>query len=338
MKKPVLAGIPQVLILTLGGLSGLSHAQVNWAGRYGGLGVGGARADAASETVFGNDGQTPAVGWSSDRFQGDVYNTVSSMTFDSATIPALGDPPAWSKASTAAGSAAAGQLFLGQNFQARQWVYGAEVRSSFGSFGASHVEDHDFSATRSGVSDFEGGTFTFTNHGSVLSGTGTPLTSPMNFFPDGEFTMPYSQTGRVAGDVKFNFVNAVLGRIGYAEGAWLLYGVGGVAHAHVKAGTQATITESVVDGEVGYLGSPIAVNGAKTYEFAGSAARHRAGLAMGAGIQWQVDAEHSLRLEGVRHDFGSVDVTGVSSQTTATYRLRQRVKFDQVMVSWVKRF
>lgn len=346
MKTSALNAVSKSVLCLVAGVSGVAQAQVVWSGTYGGVALSAARAKTSSSGAFGNDGQSPGVGWTANRFRGDAYNAVNSMRAVDAGSPmgltptnsTLAASPEWEGQWGSTDRAEVAQIFGGVNFQADHWVYGAEARSSFGSFGASADQEHAFANTKTGsFSDYEGAAVTFTNHGDVLSGVG--LAPVMEDWRGVSYSMPLTQTGHLASQVKFDLVNAALARVGYAQDNWLLYAVGGVAHAHLKMSTQAEVTERVTAGTV-TLGSNAAVqvSGSKNYSFAGARSEDRFGPAFGLGVQWQMSNGMSLRLEGLRQDFGSASVTGVSTQTAATYSVRQRIKLDQITLALVKRF
>ncbi|WP_416547416.1 outer membrane protein [Limnohabitans sp. DCL3] len=339
-------GVAQGVLCLLAGLSGAAQAQTVWTGPYGGVGLGAGRAKSSASAALGHDGQTPALGWTANRFRGDVYNAVNSMqAVDygppmgmTPTVVSFGPSSEWATQWGAASSGEVAQVFGGVNWQAANWVYGVEARSSFGNFGAGAVQDHAFAATKVGsFTDYEGAAVTLTNYGNALSGVG--FSESMDDWQGVAYSMPFTQTGRLASQVKLDGVNAALARVGYAQDQWLLYAVGGVAHARVKLSTQAEITETVTGGTVtGRYMNTVQVGGSKTYSFAGSQSRDRLGPAWGLGLQWQMENGLQLRLEALRQDFGSASVTGVSSQTQATYSIRQRILIDQLTLAVVKRF
>ena len=346
MKTPALTGVAQGVLCVMAGLSGAAQAQTVWSGAYGGVGLGAGRAKSSATAAYGNDGQTPPLGWTANRFRGDVYNAVNSMqAVDngpfmgvSPTVVSLGPSSEWAGQWGAAGRDGVAQIFGGVNRQSAQWVYGAEARASFGSFGAGAVQEHAFAETKAGsFTDYEGAAVTLTNHGAALSGAG--FSELMSAWFGMAYSMPMTQTGRLASQVKFDGVNAALARVGYAQDNWLLYAVGGVAHARLKLSTQAQVTETVTGGTVtGDNNNTRLVSGSKTYSFAGSQARDKLGPAWGLGVQWQIENGLQWRLEALRQDFGSASVTGVSAQTQAAYSIRQRVKLDQLTLAVVRRF
>ncbi len=348
MRKPVVSAVSRALICVLGGLSGVSYAQQPWAGSYWWVGVGSAKSKSSSSVSFGNDGQTPAVGWSSGGFRGDVYNAVDSMTAQDAVVDmgvtptnsTFDAPPVWATQLSVQDNQSIGQLIWGVNFQqSGAMLYGLEARANFGSFGASHAQAQSMTTTRTGrMSDFEGASFTFTNYGDVLSGSG--LAPSIDNWGGVAYTIPFEQSAQMRGAIKFGAVVDALARVGYASDQWLVYAIGGISQANVKVSTSATITESVSGGQIvgNYPSTTIPVSGEKTYTFSGERSKSRLGFALGVGVQWQIGDGYSMRLEGLRHDFGSMDVTGASSQTQATYSLRQQVKLDQLTMTLVKRF
>ena len=346
MKTWALNGVSQAVLCLLAGLSGAAQAQAVWSGAYGGVGLGAGRAKSSALAAYGNDGQSPALGWTANRFGGDVYNAVNSMQAEDDGFPmgvtpivvSLGPSSEWAGQWAAADSAGVAQVFGGVNWQSASWVYGAEARASFGSFGAGASQAHAFAETKAGsFSDYEGAAVTLTNHGNALSGEG--FSELMPHWQGVAYSMPLTQTGRLASQVKFDGVKAALARVGYAQDNWLLYAVGGVAHARLKLSTQAQVTETVTGGTVtDYQENTVQVGGSKTYSFAGSQSRDKWGPAWGLGVQWQMDNGLQFRLEALRQDFGSASVTGVSSQTQATYSIRQRIQLDQLTLAVVKRF
>ena len=63
MKTSAFNGVAQGVFCLLAGLSGMAQAQAVWSGAYGGVGVGAGRAKSSALAAYGNDGQTPVLGW-----------------------------------------------------------------------------------------------------------------------------------------------------------------------------------------------------------------------------------------------------------------------------------
>ena len=99
-----------------------------------------------------------------------------------------------------------------------------------------------------------------------------------------------SRSGAVTTDVSGSFVGTVRPRLGLAFGPVLLYGTGGLAYGSVDT----TIT--------GNTGNALTAANSDT----------RLGWVAGAGIEYALDRNWSIRAEYLHTDLGHVDISGVA--------------------------
>ncbi len=283
----------------------------------------------------------------SNEFKGDVYNSINSLNWSIAS-PGTGvsksfDLPLFPNASSHNDTNLQGTVLIGKNIQSDHIVFGGEFRASFGDFGASS------STTNSGVGsvtgyDHEGigNTLRLTNVNGVISGLPVTLTSAF-----AEFDASYEQQISQKNEVKSDNAISLVGRLGYAEGAFLWYVLGGVNLANVKAKTRTTIVESAngsLDESNTFWNNPNVVtathgfSGSQTYIFSGDHSKNMVGYTLGGGVEWAIDDKLTLRVEGEYHDLGSISVTGTSTQTSASYKVKQDITGYSLATGLIHRF
>ncbi len=316
-----------------------SYAQSQWVGSYYGLGIGGTQMRSSSSTNYSNTDASPSTGWSNNQFKGSVYNSTNSMQAQNenilmgsvtATNSAMPTLDTWGNTSNFSGNAA-GVAMIGFNRQSGNFVWGGELRSTFGNFGAEQNTSQSMSGTKSGsFSDGEGAQFTFTNYDSSLT---SPASSPvLNWFGI-NYSANYSQTSTQTHEVKVNAINAAVARLGYSMGDTMIYAVGGIAQSSIKASSRTSITESV-SGSVN--SQPIA--GTKSYSFYGEQSKNAVGFAIGTGVEWLVNKDLSLRAEGTYYDLGSVRVNASTPDGAINYSTRQDIKAYSTFVALIRKF
>lgn len=325
--------------------SEISYAQSKWVGNYYGLGIGGTQTHSNSSTTYGNSGTTPATGWSNGQFKGSVYNSTNTMqALDDG--PDMGETPTnsampnlntWANTSNFSGNKPTGVAMVGFNRQSGNFVWGGELRSTFGNFGADQNTSQSTSGTKSGsFSDGEGAQFTFTNYNSSIT---SPTSSPVTDWWGVNYSANYSQTSTQTHEVKLNVINAALARVGYSLGDTLIYAVGGLAQSSVKASSRTLITESVSGSVNDYSNTQIQpINGSKSYTLYNEQSKNAIGFAIGAGAEWLVNKDLSLRAEGTYYDLGNVSVNASTSDGTISYSTRQDVKAYSAFIALIKKF
>lgn len=338
---------PLVVVALMFMGAGVAKAQSPWVGNYYGLGIGGTQTRSSSSTRYENSGTSPATGWQNDQFRGDVYNSVSSMQAldappDMGWTPTNGAMPAldtWASSARFSDNKPTGVAMIGFNRQSDQIVWGGELRSTFGNFGAEQSSSRAMSGSKTGTfSDGEGAQFTFTNYGNVIT---SPTSSPVLAWYSIDYTADYSQTSTQTQRVKVGMINAALARVGYSLGDTLIYAVGGLAQATVKASSTASVTESVtgiVSGRdlAGSISSPI--TGTRTYNLYGEQSKSVVGFAIGAGAEWLVGKDLSLRAEGTYYSLGSVRANVSTTDGVIRYTTDQDVKARGAFVALIKKF
>lgn len=330
-------------LLLLG--SEISYSQSQWAGNYYGLGIAATKTRSSSSTTYGNSGTTPATGWSNDQFKGSVYNSTNTMqALDDG--PEMGQTPTngampnlntWSNNSNFSGSKATGIAMIGFNRQSSNLVWGGELRSTFGNFGADRNTSQSMSGTKSGsFSDGEGAQFTFTNYDNSIT---SPTSNPVSDWDGLNYGANYSQTSTQTHEVKLNIINAALARIGYSFGSTMIYALGGLAQSSIKASSRTLITETVSGSVNDNSNTQIQlINGSKSYTIHGKQSKNAIGFAVGAGAEWLVSKDLSLRAEGTYYDLGSVRVNASTSDGAINYVSCQDVKAYSAFVALIKKF
>lgn len=313
-------------------------AERNWSGAYFGAAVDQANSTSKSENSFSNNGSSPPVGWSQNKFSGDLLNSIDSMRF---TGPGF-DPrirnniatTALSSNITSNQSVTGGSVFAGINSQYENIVLGGEVKVAFGNFGASSSQSAGGSGNKY-MSDYEGPTMTFTNYNSSLSG----ITSPVfgGYSPGLTNSVNYTQNISQQSSIKYNNLSQLNGRAGYSFGDILAYLKGGLAYANVKANTSATVVESA-SGTLNNSGTISSYSGLQTYSFSGQSTKNMYGYTVGAGAEWALQDNLSFRLEAEYYNLGSINAVGTSAQTGASYSVSQQVSAYNISVGLVRKF
>lgn len=323
--KPKSVLSPIAISLGLVSINVAAEELHDWSGLY----AGGMIGYSNTKTTAKGDGSV---------FRGDVYESVNSMSFDNTDFSNISrnfNLSALSNHSSSQDTNAQGTLLIGVNKQNDHIVFGGEFRASFGDFGASTSSAGQSSGSVTGH-DFEGSgnTFILTNHNNVLSGYTSPISLNDNW-PD--FSASYQQQISQKNEIKFNNVEALIGRLGWAEGSLLWYVLAGVNYASVKANTRATIVESAV-GVLNDDPTTYNFSGSKTYLFSGQHTKGMLGYTLGAGLDWAIDDKLTLRIEGEYHDLGSISVTGTSTQTLASYKVKQEITGYSLATGLIYRF
>jgi len=270
----------------------------------------------------------------SAEFKGDVYESINSMNW---SVPSLGtglsknfNLPLIPNESSRDETNLQGTLLVGKNIQNDNIVFGGEFRASFGNFGASTSSASIGTGSVNGY-DHEGvgNTLRLTNLNGVISGLPITLTNSY-----AEFDTNYEQQISQKNEVKSDNAISLVGRLGYAEGPRLWYLLAGVRFANVKAKTHTTITESAsgsLDESNTHWNDPDIVTanhsfyGSQTYIFSGDRSKNMMGYTVGGGVEWAINEQLILRVEGEYHNMGSISVTGTSVQTASSYTVKQEI-------------
>ncbi len=306
----------------------------NWSGPYYGGMFSSSKTNADSSSSYTNDGANPSQGWSNNEFHGNVYNSINSMVAQDidpimgVTTPTNSSMPApsnWLSNLQDSNRTESLNLFIGNSKQFNNIVVGGEFRAAFGNFGAASESLLNSSGSKTGsFSDYEGTRVTFTNYNSALSG----ITSPMSGWVGVEYSATYQQSSSQINKTEFNNSNSMVGRIGYAFGDFMIYGLGGLAFANVTAKTSTTINESVSGNIItqefsGNTSTPF--SGQSTYSFAGERSKNMFGYSIGTGVEWAMKENIIIRFEAEYFNLGNISVTGNSQQTSASYNIKQEV-------------
>lgn len=312
-------------------------AEKKWEGMYFGGTFNATESKSKAQNTYSNDGASPTVGWSQDKFSGDLLNSVKSMHVAGHPIyedvDSI-DPTPWGVNISSSKNITGGGALFGINTQREKIVLGGEVRLNFGNFGAEPGQS--FSSTGTKSQEFEGN-LSFTNYHSSLTGISSPISNP-----DTSNSLDYTQTNRQQNSIKYDYVTQLVGRVGYSFGDVMLYGAAGLAVANVKATTATTIQETV-EGRYAFT-RPLpptggtSYTGSATYNFAGNSSKNMMGFAVGGGAEWMLKEDISFRAEAMYYDLGKIDVVGRSDSTSATYRVSQSVTAYNFGISIIKRF
>lgn len=332
MKKIIASTLSPIALA----LSMPAFADRNWSGTYFGAAVDQARSLSRSESSFSNNGASPPVGWSQNKFSGDLLNSIDSMTFSGGNEPVISNSisvSSFGNGTTSNQSVTGGTLFTGFNTQQGNIVLGGELRVAFGNFGANSNQSASGSGNKS-MSDYEGPTLNFTNYNSSISG----ISSPVNSIGwDMSNTVSYTQQSSQQSSIKYNNLSQAIGRAGYSFGDVLGYLKAGVAYANVKANTSASVTESAT-GTIDNSGTITNYTGSKSYSFAGQSTKNMYGYTVGAGAEWALQDNLSFRLEAEYYNLGSINAVGTSAQTGASYSVSQQVSAYNISVGIVRKF
>ena len=319
--------VPLAFALTCPAINALeSNHSFDWSGKYFGGMIGSSIANNRSEINYGNDSGAPQQGWGQNQFQGNVYNTVESMSpVSSDTINLLN----WSTDLIKTKHVHKATLLVGIATQKNNTVISGEFKSSFGNFGTISTEALTSSGNRYGA-EFEGN-LTFTNYGSVLTG----ITSPhfIGSYP-GIYAVNYQQVSEQQNFIEFRNINSAVGHLGYSFGRVMVYGLAGIAQADVKARTKMTINETA-SGQID--GTPV-FTAEQDYYFYGEKTKKLLGYTVGTGINWAMQDDLILRIEAECYNLGSMDVTGASLQTSATYNAKQKVQGYSLSTGLIVKF
>ena len=116
-----------------------------------------------------------------------------------------------------------------------------------------------------------------------------------------------SRTGAVSVDTQQDYLGTVRARLGYAAGPWLFYGTGGLAYGDVTT----TVT--------GNTFNPLSTSTSET----------KVGWAAGAGIEYAMSRNWTIRTEYLHTDLGRTDLTTTGLDGN-TYTWRDRTTSDAV--------
>lgn len=325
------------IVISLGFISfNLSAEELHdWSGPYVGGMIGYSRTKASAKVESGE-------------FTGDVYNSINSLNW---SIPSPGtgvsrsfNLPFFPNESSQKEANLQGTILIGKNIQNDHIVFGGEFRASFGDFGASSNTTNSGGGSVTGY-DHEGlspSILQLTNVNGVISGL--PITLSRDA---AEFDANYEQQISQKNEVKSNSAISLVGRLGSAEGPRLWYVLAGVYFANVKAKTHTTITESAsgsLDEFNDYGLVPIVVSanhsfgGSQTYIFSGVHSKNMMGYTFGGGLEWAIDEKLILRVEGEYHDLGNLSVTGTSSQSSFSYKVKQEITGYSLATGLIYRF
>lgn len=315
-------------------------AEQSWSGSYFGAMLNQGNSSTKSDTTYSNNGASPPVGWSQNQFKGDLLNSIDSMqytediSYEGQNVSSV-NLPFWESGGNQNQSITSGTLLTGKNIQSGNIVFGGEVRVTFGSFNSSSTQTNAGSGSKT-MSDFEGATtITFTNYNSSLSGITSPTSVP--YWPEHENLVAYTQTGTQQSGTKYNGLIQLMGRVGYSFGDVMIYGMGGVAYASIEANTAALINESAT-GAITYGATTLNYTGSTSYSFSGQTTKSMFGPSIGAGMEWAIQDNTSLRLEGQYYSLGKVSVKGISHQTSATYSVNQEISAYNISIGLIRKF
>ena len=309
----------------------------DWSGPYFGGMLSSSTTKADSNINYTNDGANPSQGWSNREFHGNVFNSINTMAaedpedygmygmseFNTPTNSDMPNPSAFLSNLQDRNQTASLNLFIGNSKQFNNIVVGGEFRAAFGNFGAASESSLNSSGSKNGsFSDGEGASVAFTNYNSALSG----IISPMRDLVGVNYSATYQQSSSQMNQTDFNNSNSMVGRIGYAFGDFMIYGLGGLAFANVNARTSSTINESIT-GNIGTISTNTSTSfsGQSTYSFAGERSKNMFGYSIGTGVEWAMKENIIIRLEAEYFNLGSISVTGHSQQTSASYNIKQEV-------------
>jgi opacity protein-like surface antigen len=314
-------------------------AERNWSGAYFGATVNEGITTSNSENTYSNNGASPPVGWAQNQFKGNLLNSIDSMRFTRSFLPTVQNTistTSWAPNGSQSQSVTSGTLLAGSNIQVDNIVLGAEVRVSFGNFGATSNQSAGGSGNKY-MSDYEGPVLTFTNYNSSISGITSPISGGYSYPSGLTNSVNYTLTGSQQSSVKYSNLSQAIGRAGYSFGDILGYVKGGLAYANVKASTSASINESAT-GTINNSGSITNYTGAQSYNFSGQSTKNMYGYAVGAGAEWALQENLSFRLEAEYYNLGKINVQGISSQTAATYSVSQQISAYNFSVGLVRKF
>jgi opacity protein-like surface antigen len=240
---------------------------------------------------------------------------------------------------------------LGGQMASGSLVFGAELRGTFGDFDTNTSDEwldtasgEDF-ATCSVAATEDTCDITYTEPGDNAHTTWVDRTNGFvwNSTTEAAGTMSagyeaeYAQVNSFAFGASYDSVFSPVAKLGVATGRVHLFAMGGPSWAKVKATTSASANEaarvdvfyneSAETGVDGFTGDEAVgvENGTAYYDWSGSNTETLAGYSVGGGMEWAATDNLILRAEGLYTDLGSIDVTGVSDETDATYTVTQEL-------------
>jgi opacity protein-like surface antigen len=252
---------------------------------------------------------------------------------------------------------------LGGQIASGSLVFGAELRGTFGDFDTSTSDEwldtargEDF-ATCTVTEDTCDITYTAvgTNSGGHINwadrstGVDTDWDTNLGSISAG-YEAEYAQINNFAFGASYDSVFSPVAKLGFAVGRVHLFAMGGPSWSKVKATTSASANEvarvdvfyneSDETGVDDFTGEEAVgvENGAASYDWSGSNTETLAGYSVGGGMEWAATDNLILRAEGLYTDLGSIDVTGVSDETAATYTVTQELNSVSGSVGMLVKF
>ena len=343
------------------GTSAMAGEAYDWTGFYVGGLVGGTQTKSDSSISYDqyNDPSGSSFdtnsGWDNNNgFLGDVYNDIMDSSYNvyesgvsSGYEPIDLDgetPSAWISSDSLKEMDVTGVALLGGQVQTGPLVFGAELRGSFGKFSVSSESDTDTTAYASGYETCDGGVNNYDCSVSTdLPGgwSGGDYVGGSDNVWDGEgvdWSASYTQSSHMTFDSSYNSVFAPVGRFGIAQDRVMLFAMGGPTIAKVKATTDATVTETGTINLENNVGDDTSINTEVTYDWSGENTDTLYGYTVGGGMEWAVTDHVSLRMEGTYTNLGSINVTGHSDDTDATYSVKQDLTSYTVNTGFVVKF
>jgi outer membrane immunogenic protein len=125
-------------------------------------------------------------------------------------------------------------------------------------------------------------------------------------------------TGHFEAQQEVKWFGTVRGRAGFlATDSLLIYGTAGLAYGRVSEATNLIAINQVGAVGLGFAYGCFANSGAFPVCFAGESARWRAGWTVGAGLEWAVAKNISLKAEYLHVNLGSGDTVVVTAASNA---------------------
>jgi opacity protein-like surface antigen len=240
---------------------------------------------------------------------------------------------------------------LGGQMASGSLVFGAELRGTFGDFDTNTSDEwldtasgEDFATCSVAATEdtcdityTEPGDNAHTTWGDRTGGFAWNSTTEAAGTMSAGYEAEYAQVNSFAFGASYDSVFSPVAKLGVAAGRVHLFAMGGPSWAKVKATTSASANEvarvDVFYNEAAETGvddftgdEAVGVeNGTAYYDWSGSNTETLAGYSVGGGMEWAATDNLILRAEGLYTDLGSIDVTGVSDETDATYTVTQEL-------------
>jgi opacity protein-like surface antigen len=332
-----------VAVFIANSASAADLTEFSWGGFYVGGLFGVTSGSPGSELDYTNDGGEPVVGWVGGEFHGDVYNTIDSLEVTSekqVTNTPMGALSEWPGSLPDDGARLTGTALAGYSFQEGNIVFGAELRASFGDFGASKSASWTDAVTTSGSvgNDFEGSNaLNYTDYGNVLD---PPNLLPLFVSTEGvSYAATYNQASEIDAETEIDYLISPVARLGYALDRLQVFFMGGPSVTRVTMKTAARVHEFSTDASttVENAGSTN-FSAEKTYHFSGSDSETKWGYSIGTGAEWAVTDNVSIRAEVEYRSLGTMSVKGKSQDTAASYTIDQDLSSYSVSTGVSLRF